>query len=211
MRTTATPAMTKQFDPSPVATRQRRRTVAVLLERLEPVTERDLATRLVARRTGRSTDAATAQQRRRTRLDLRHGAVPALVDAGVVDRSPAGLVLRNTEWIQFQETPLSVPRLSDPDHPAWEPLEPVLFRPLRERLLCVLGDTGPMSLPVLAGALMEDDGCSFRDGSFGAVRSRLYHVDLPTLADRGLLEYDHESSRVTPSDALWTVLPGARE
>ncbi|MFD1512949.1 DUF7344 domain-containing protein [Halomarina rubra] len=86
----------------------------------------------------------------------------------------------------------------------WDELFLVLADERRRRLLAHLHrHRGTLAVSSLAASLAENDtgptagpdGSAVRDS-----RNRLYHVDLPALADRGLVAWDREAGAVELGD-----------
>lgn len=77
----------------------------------------------------------------------------------------------------------------------------------RRHALAFLDDQrGRVSVDALADhvttAMAGQDG---RDITHAEVATRLYHVDLPKLADAGIVVYDRDAGTVTPTDRLDAV------
>lgn len=168
-----------------------RRILSILLERPQPVPCRELCVQLAAREADLPPGEIPATECESVRLQLEHRYLPKLERVGWVDRTPDGLTA--TEIRPVPTDALSLPALRDPDHPHWEPISTVLARPYRIPAVALLIDRQqPLALAQLAEQLRE-----FEQGSWEyslppreRLGLQLYHVDLPTLAEVGLVEFD---------------------
>jgi len=168
-----------------------RRILAILLERFEPVPSRELSVQLAAQAADVPPAEIPATERDSVRTELEHRYLSKLERVGWVDRTPDGLTA--TAPRPDPTGMLSLPPLSEPDHPHWEPISTVLARPYRIAVATLLADRQqPLSLEQLAEQLHEYEQ-EFREYSLPArrrLRMQLYHVDLPKLSDVGLVEFD---------------------
>lgn len=175
-----------------------RRILSILLERSEPVSSRELGVQIAAaeRTVPPSTVSETACKSVQTALA--HQYLPKLQRVGWVDRTPNGLTATTPQPIPTDAVPL--PSFHDPEHPHWEPISALLSRPYRIVLVALLADRQqPLSLSQLAAQFRECEPPSWVRSLPGTkqLRVRLYHVDLPKLADVGLLAFDTAAQTVT--------------
>lgn len=169
----------------------RKRRLLGVVARGEPVSTRDLATRLAASE-GNADDAL---------VTLRHAVVPALVDAGLVREDGDALALADHPALADDAiTSLAL----DPARAGDESLDALfdaLADPRRRAALSVLADaSGPTSTTALARAVAaREDGRrpqTVPADRVEAVRVSLIHAHLPRLADADLVTYDPDASVV---------------
>lgn len=191
-----------------------RRVLSVLLERSHPLTTRDLGVLLGAAVCGTSPARIPADVLRRIRTDLHHRSLPALEDAGLIDRFPEGAVLADEGVRELENEGL--PALDGDEEQFWKAVAAILARPRRQELLSVVAGDGPLSLEELSTrvAARETDGwpsATAEDDSTVADASTttdswsaqtLHHVDLPRLASIGVLRYDPAENTVAPTAVL---------
>lgn len=191
-----------------------RRVLSVLLERSHPLTTRDLGVLLGAAVCGTSPARIPADVLRRIRTDLHHRSLPALEDAGLIDRFPEGAVVADDGVRELENEML--PALDGDDEQFWKAVAAILARPRRRELLSVVAGDGALSLEELAtrlaardpdgwqSATVEDDStvtdASTTTDSWSA--TTLHHVDLPRLASVGVLRYDPAAKTVAPTAVL---------
>jgi DNA-binding transcriptional ArsR family regulator len=208
-----------------VAVRRRRLVLSVLQNRTSPVSERELATQLVAIEGEKSPVDVTREEVATIHADLVHAQLPRL--------EAASLVARDTD--EGTVTTTDHPALDDPhfqeivetDADGWDAVVANLARPQRRTILAVLEDRDG-SLEDRDDSLEDrDDSLDDRDDSLddrdepmavadlaAAVRGRetgdespadastdvlasLHHVHLPKLERAGLLAYDADEGTVT--------------
>lgn len=175
-----------------------RRILSILLERSQPMSSRDLSVQIAAQEAGVPPAEIPEATRESVRTALAHQYLPKLQGVGWVDRTPAGLT--GTAPQLTQPDALSLPPLDEPEHPHWDPLSTLLSRPYRIVLVAFLADQHrPLSLAQLATHLREYEQLSWvsslPDGQH--LHTQLYHVDVPKLADVGLLAFDSAAQTVT--------------
>ena len=177
---------------------RQRQLLAILLERSQPLTERDLAVQLATRTRPRSD--VTEDFLERLLVDLHHRCLPKLESVEWIERYPDGVVA--TEQLPFGRSNSSLPSPDDPDV-RWEQLATVLARPHRKHVLSILlREDRPLSLEELAEALETHDRVPWtnEDRDDRRLLVHLHHADLPRLAEVGLVEYDpHEKTISLPS------------
>lgn len=156
-----------------------------------PATPGDLATSLAAADRDCPPAAVRPEDQRRYRQRLYHDHLPRLEAADLVDR-PAGELVRLIP-VPSDRFDVSLPAFDEPDDPNWPAAAAVLARPYRYPLLSLLVDADdPVPLSVLAGNLAESDPESAEPSRDLSVA--LHHVDLPKLADVGVVSYDTETT-----------------
>lgn len=176
-----------------LASRRRRRILAILLDGTDPVDVPELARRLAAVEEGRLPTTVSEAATESLLVDLRHVHLPILADVGLLD------------WDEVDRTVVAA------DHPAFD--DPA-FRNLVETGADV-GDVvdclASEHRRLVVAILQEHDGsmsCSdlarevaaFQDDARGRtaeeVEISLHHTHLPKLADVGLVERDREAGTV---------------
>lgn len=167
---------------------RRRRTLAVLLDRSEPLSERDLAAAVVAAERDVPADDVPADAAADALVALRHAHLPQLADAG--------LVTRDGRTVSASDAPvLNDPqfrRLVDADGENWEELLDCIADERRRTVLDVLeGVDGWLPRTPLAN-LVATRG----DDAVEAVAVQLHHRHLPKLDQAGLVAYDRDADTV---------------
>lgn len=181
---------------------RQRRVLSVLLDRSRPVTVHVLGVRVAAQEAGIEPSETARVDHGSVRADLRHRCLPKLEAVGWIERHPEGVVA--DEPIRPAPEGLSFPDLRDPEHPAWAAASALLARPRRQDLVSVVADRPPrVTLDELARELRAR-GPRWRTGirDEGTTRGTLHHVDLPKLAEVGLVEYDADEGTVAPTSRL---------
>lgn len=195
---------------------RQRRILSVLQDRASPMTVRDLAVRLAAEEAGTAVTDVTEEDHRPIRVDLHHRCLPKLEALGWIDRRPEGVVAVGGPSLAVERGSLLEGRDADkpdgrPDdaRPAPEAIDALLARPRRRELVSILAEYDRrLSLAELATELAEhrrDSRTRERDEDETSVRCTLHHVDLPRLAEAGLIEYDHDERTITPTRRLRTL------
>ena len=196
--------------PANVLVDESRRVALGLLPTLsQPVPERTLARHVGAVLNEVDLDAVSEATVDEHHFALHHNHLPKLEAAGLVAHESAAGTVTLTERIEA-DTPLLAPKSQMPDDRLWTALSALQQNDRRERLLDVLGEhENGLSRMALAMELRERDEMVETDGGFEPLAERsaverlevsLHHVDLPKLADVGLLTYDPETAMVEPGD-----------
>lgn len=185
---------------------ERRRVVLATLARQDaPVDERRLARLVVAAERDGHPDDVDGDDVEDVSVSLHHSHLPALVDAGLVDREPDGSVRAVDDDLD--------PAALTADEPGvgWDVLAALAREPQRGAALAVLAEAeGPTTCRELAASIVarevEGDAPAARRGDdddeslpmrVGRVATSLHHRDLPVLDDLGLVSYDPGENRVT--------------
>jgi hypothetical protein len=171
-----------------------------------PATVRDLTVALAAAALDCAPSAVTAEDRQQYRRLLDHQHLPQLTDAGLVERSPDGLV-RYVSTV-LDGFAVRFPSLSDPDHPSWPAAAAVLGRSYRYPLVSAVAEAESVSLSRLADRLTESAAVDDGEGPAPPrdLTIALHHVDLPKLAAVDLLTYDPDERIVASEPAIESVL-----
>lgn len=187
---------------------RQRRVLSILIDRSSPLTERDLSVQVAARETERAPPDVPEDDRQSIHVDLHHRCLPMLEENGWIQRYPEGVVAAEPPSVAVDDS--SLPDLRDSDQPFWEAIGALLARPRRQDLVSILGDgLDRLTLEELATEVRERGRCAWaaerRDGE-PTIRSTLHHVDLPKLADVGLIEYDPEDKTITSRRPLTSLV-----
>jgi len=168
-----------------------RRILSILLERSQPMPSRELSVQVAAQEADVSPAEIPAPERESVRTELEHRYLPKLERVGWVDGGPDGLTA--TVFRPAPADVLSLPALHEPEHPHWDPISTVLARPYRIAVVALLANQPqPLPLEQLAERLRAYEQGSWEDAlpTRQKLCIQLYHVDLPKLADAGLVEFD---------------------
>lgn len=175
-----------------------RRILSILLDRAQPMSSRELSVQLAAQEDGVTPAEVSETRCESVQIALSHQYLPKLQRVGWVDRTPDGLTATAPQLTPTDA--LSPPSLQDPAHPHWDPISTLLSRPYRIVLVALLAHRQQsLSLAESAVQLREYEQLSWVGSLPGQqqLRERLYHVDLPKLADVGLLAFDATEQLVT--------------
>lgn len=183
---------------------RQRRVLSILLDRSHPMTERDLSVQLTARETGTDPPDISEEAHQSIHVDLHHQCLPKLESGGWIKRHHEGIIA--AEPLSVRDEDSSQPNLHDPDHPPWEAVGALLARPQRQDLVSIVaGRRDYLTLEELATGLTERSYASWpaeqRDDE-PTLRRTLHHVDLPKLAEVGLIEYDPDEKTITRTRTL---------
>ncbi len=126
---------------------------------------------------------------------LHHTHLPALEAAGLVDRPAPDRVELADHPVLAGDT-VTPETLQDHDRP-WDALADVATHPRRLHVVACLADRSSWRLEGLAAAVRSRMPTTHLDDVPGNdIAALLHHVDLPRLADVGVLSYDVEARRV---------------
>jgi len=177
---------------------RQRRILSILRDRSRPLTADELSVRLAAQGSGGAPSSVTEADVGPIRRDLRHRCLPKLEAAGWIERRSDGYLV--DEPLPVTTEQLSLPGLRDPDHPSWAVASVLLARPYRPEILSVVADRSrPLTVAELATALRERGAAPDDERTLSIA---LHHVDLPSLGDVGVVEYDRDERTVAGTDRL---------
>ena len=183
---------------------RQRRILSLLLDRSQPLTERELGLRLLERERGLTPADATEADLEPIRVDLRHRCLPQLEAIGWIERRPDGVAIDGQPSVEFAA--LSLPDFRAPEDPAWDAVSTLLARPYRTDVLALLADRDrETTLAELVTALRERHTASPLPDDDRDLQVSLHHVDLPKLASTGLVAYDPPARTVAPTPRLPTL------
>lgn len=168
-----------------------------------PLTERDLAVHLAAQEADKSPSAVTKRERKEAQIALHHRYLPKMDQAGLIERQGDGYVA--TGQLPLEDLDRELPRTDDPGVQSWEALGALLARPRRQDIVSILADRrDPITLEDLASEVAQDQRSRTTDGgeAVPGLQATLHHVDLPTLDDVGLIDYDREKKTITRGPPL---------
>lgn len=175
---------------------RRRRLLALLLDRTDPVDEEELAVHLAAAEHGTSllrVDETTVEP---IRSDLQHVQFPVLEDANLVVRDANAGTVTTTDHPALQDPKLR--HIVETEVDDWDAVLECLASRRRRIVLSVLVAREP---PVGRTTLMSAVAAREQDGPVDPgeveptrnLRVDLHHVHLPKLADAGLIDYDPDA------------------
>lgn len=171
------------------------------------MTERDIAVQLAVQEVGVPPADVTDEQLQPIQLDLHHRCLPKLEAAEWIERTPEGIVVIDSSPVAEADSP---PTLLTSDGPPGDVIDAFLARPLRQDLASIVADRHrPLTLEELATELTSRERVSSTTGCDEdelPLSRRLHHVDLPRLADVGLLEYDPDEKTVARTHLLMALL-----
>ncbi|WP_265111607.1 DUF7344 domain-containing protein [Halosolutus halophilus] len=180
---------------------ERRRTIVRLLAGPSPdgIEKADLAARLAAVTNEKPLDAVTDDERRQSSVALTHSDLPALTDAGLLAEREDGSVAATDHWA-FDEYGFDDALAGRPPDEL-DGVFAALAESRRRTILSVLRDQ-PKALSTrtlarnVAAREAELPERSVPSERVDRVLTSLVHVDLPLLADAGLVSYDDAEGRV---------------
>lgn len=165
-----------------------RQVLAILLECSDPVPLETLAQRL-------SDDDVHA-----TQVDLYHRCLPRLEAVGWVTRRPDGVT--TTEQCPLRAGQASA--LHESNDRFWDALSTVGDRPRRRAIVSLLVQQDrSLSLDRLAMELQSRGNGSqttTEHEDISDIHTALYHVDIPQLADAGLIKYHANEGQIAPTE-----------
>lgn len=180
-----------------------RRVLSLLLNRSGSIVVRDIAVDLAARAADTSPSTVPNSTVRDVMIDLHHRCLPMLEAEGLIDCSPTGTVEVGERLRDAQDAPVwegDRPRL-----PSWEELAVLFESPRRWRAALVLSRRRqPVTLDALAAELRAEwESAATAGGGEDdhPLRVKLHHVDLPKLAEEGLIDYDDDDRTIAVNDS----------
>lgn len=185
---------------------RQRRVLALLLDSSGSMPVRDIAVHLVARGADTSPSMAPESTVRDVMVDLHHRCLPKLEARGLIECGPAGTVEVGQRLLEAEDAP--APAGDAPRLPSWEELAALAERPRRWHAAQILSQRRqPTTLDALASELGDEWEPASADGGVDdqSLRVTLHHVDLPKLADAGLIDYDDTDLTIAVNDSLRAV------
>lgn len=187
-----------------LADTRQRRLLFILLDRSHPMTERELSVQLTAKETGKEPAEVAEEEHKPIKLDLYHRCLPKLEAVGWIERCSKGVT--TTDSLSAWNEDRSGPGLQNPDHPLWEAISVLFACPRRKELVSIVAGQPHNLSPEELATELEGSGPGSRTDerpeSEPTFLSTLHHLDLPKLADVGLIEYDHDEKTVTRTPTL---------
>lgn len=181
-----------------------RRVLSLLVNRSGSIVVRDIAVQLAARAADTSPSKVPKSTVRDVLIDLHHRCLPKLEASGLIECSPAGTVEVGARLLEAQDH--SVCECDAPKVPSWEALAALFERPrLRHAALILSRRRQPVTLDELAAELRaewQSASTSVGDEDDHSLRVKLHHVDLPRLAEEGLIDYDDTERTIAVNDSL---------
>ena len=179
-----------------LADRRRRVLLGLLLDRVSPVTGREVAIHLAAAEQEKSIIDVAQDEVETIRADLHHVQFPILEEADLI------------QWDRDEQTVTTKghPALWNPDFkriikteaPGWNAVIANLADTNRRIILSVLDDQdGPLSRTELAQEVLTRNPDGALQSDMEAFLASLHHVHLPELADAELIVYDTDTKTVT--------------
>jgi len=168
-----------------------------------PSSPSDLAVSLAATERGCTPSAVPPAVKRRYQQQLHHDFLPRLEAADLIERTANGLA--RLDPVRTESFDVTLPDFDEPEDPSWTAAAAVLARPYRYRVLSLLTEAeGQVSLSALAADLAHAEP-DVTDTP-RSLSISLHHVDLPKLAEVGLVTYDHEAHTVAATPAARALL-----
>ena len=198
MSTTISPGRPSNPILRTIAVRRRRLVLAILQDQTSPLSERELATHLVAEEGEKSLVAVTSEEAAEVHADLHHVHLPRLTAASLVERDSEAETVTTTNHPVLDDPQLKM--IIEADEDGLDAVLANLASQRRRTVLAVLADSdGPMSREDLATAVRrkaeaDSQRTSVEPGGNGStnVLASLHHVHLPNLDETGLVTYDAE-------------------
>lgn len=175
---------------------RRRALLDIVLDRVSPVAEREVAIHLAAREQEKSVINVTEDEVQTIRLDLHHVQLPMLEEADLIDWD------RDKETVTTTGHPAlwnpHFKRIIETETEEWSAVVANLADTQRRIILAALaGQDGPLSRNELAHEVLTRNPDGDPQSDMETFLVSLHHVHLPKLADAGLIEYDADTKTVT--------------
>ncbi|MEF8820670.1 MAG: hypothetical protein V5A52_00185 [Halovenus sp.] len=183
--------------PSSVVADPRQRQILSLLQDASgPVGIDELARRLAA------TEDETTE--RRLQIDLYHRCLPKLEEIGWIEwDSSKGVTVGS---LPFGHGTSPLPALEELDDQSWRAIGALLRCPRRRALLSTIVEKHhQLTVDELTAELEKSSHTMWREYDETTIHVLLHHVDLPRLADVGLIEYDTDEKWLTRTRQLMTL------
>lgn len=182
-----------------VANHRRRHILTLLLDRMSPVTEEDLAINLAATEQEKSLLAVTEEEVQSIRTGLTHVQLPALENANLVSWDRTTETVTTTDHPAPQDPKFT--RIIETDAHGWDDVLANLAYTRRRIVLSILKDQkAPISRTALAQRITTyetDEGTTSDVDPSEALCASLHHVHLPRLQQAGFITYDTDANTVT--------------
>ncbi len=182
----------------------RRRTVCRLVDERSPdgIRKDDLAYEFAAVTEDKRRAVVSADDHQRALVDLHHGLLPRLTDAGLLEETDGVVRVPDERPLDDVFTEMIAGSNRDVDAAELDALFVALADERRRRVLAVLGDRHrPVTTATLARAVATVEADAGERGVSGdrvdALRAALVHVHLPLLHEATLIGYDEETGRVS--------------
>lgn len=176
---------------------RQRRVLSILLDRSRPMSVQDLAVRLAAHEADTAPSTVPEEDLRRMRIELHHRCLPVMEAAGVIERHPEGLIADEPRF--FRNADISASELTEHDQRFWEAVGTILPSARRRAVMTIVADRRfPLTLEELAKELVDSSYATQPESreTHSSLVVKLYHVDLPKLAEIGVIEFDPEEKTV---------------
>lgn len=182
---------------------RQRRVLSLLLNRSGSIVVRDIAVHLAARAADTSPSNVPKSTVNDVLIDLHHRCLPKLEAKGLIECSPAGTVEVGERLLEAQDAPIR--EFDAPRFPSWEELAALFENPRRWHAALILSRRRqPIPLEALAAELRAEWQSASTAGGVEddhSLRVKLHHVDLPRLADEGLIDYDADERTIAVNDS----------
>lgn len=192
---------------STILTEQSHHILAILAEEPRPLTDRDLAVQLSGREEDKPITELSVDEIRRRLIELHHRYLPKLEALGWIDRHPEGIVL--TDQVPSGDSEFGLPPRLDSEI-QWDILSVLLPHSRRQKIVSVLAQQcQPLTLEELATEVKSDgqiSGTMDESGCDLTLSAYLHHVDLPSLDEVGLINYDSTEKTITVGENLSNVV-----
>jgi hypothetical protein len=190
---------------SVLADPRKRRIIAFLLGLSRPITVRDLAVELAGQEAESEPPDLSDAAIRSVQIDLIHRCVPKLDATGWVSLTPAGIVAADPPPLCDAESLRT--ELRNRDQTFWEAVGTVVAVPRRSRLAALIArQSDTTTIGDLEAKLQSDPDFWDPSDASTSLRQTLHHVDLPQLAEAGLVAYDSDGHTVAKRRSLSSVV-----
>jgi DNA-binding transcriptional ArsR family regulator len=172
---------------------RQRRILSLLLDASGPVTVDELAARLTA--------TEEEMPDRQLQIDLHHRCLPRLEEIGWIEWDGSKGV--TVESLPFGTEATSLPPLDALDDQSWTAIGVLLGCPRRRELLStIVEQRHQLTIDELTTALTARNHTVWDEYEEATIHVMLYHIDLPKLADVGLIEYNPDEQWITRTRLL---------
>ncbi|WP_436934522.1 DUF7344 domain-containing protein [Halovenus marina] len=190
---------------SVLADPRKRQIIALLLDLSRPIPVRDLAVELAGQEAEPEPSDLSDAAIRSVQIDLMHRCVPKLDATGWVGLTPDGIVAAEPPPIRDVKSLRT--DLRNRDQTFWQAIGTVVAVPRRSKLAALIArQTATSTIDDLEAKLRSDPEFWEPSKSSTSLRQTLHHVDLPQLAEAGLITYDADRHTVTRRRRLSSVV-----